>query len=588
MKHFTLLALFFFQIYAWASTPKVLIIGIDGCRQSALQAANTPNLDGLLTHAVYSFDAICEYPTWSGTGWSGMLTGVWHYKHGVTNNLFTNSHYDQYPHFLQHVRDLAPDKQTVSIAHWSPINEAICSGATSEINVSTDFDVEDRAINVLTNYNPDVLFVAFDDVDHAGHSYGFDPEVPQYIDAIEVTDNYIGNILTALHNRPNYANEDWLIIVTPDHGGNSLGHGQATYEERNVFAIYSNPKFNALELQKVPRSLPLNNQFVSYNGTNNYASVANNAAFNFGATQDFSIECRVKCGSYTGDPAIVSNKNWDSGGNKGFVIAANTSGKWKVNIGDGTNRADFEGGWINDNQWHHLTVTFDRNGELTAYENGERVGYANMSGVGNINNTLALAFGQDGTLGYNYFFGGKIAEVRIFNTLLSAQTIADWSYQNLNNTHPNYANLVGYWQGADGTGNTLADNNSNAPHPATLSGTANWQTNTDALVCYDFSQTPRIIDVAVTALDHLCIPINPAWQLDGTSRLCNIQPIIEGSSQTCANQLSAYHVVNTRSCANYIWTVSGGTVVAGQGTEQVNIQWDNGVSGSISVEAVVE
>lgn len=587
-RFFAFWTLYLFQTAIWAGTPKVLIIGIDGCRQSALLAANTPNIDSLLAHAVYSFDALCEYPTWSGTGWSGMLTGVWHYKHGVTDNSFSSPHYDLYPHFIQHIQDLAPEKQTISIAHWSPINNEICSGATQEINVSTDLEVKNQAVNALINNNPDVLFVAFDDVDHAGHSYGFDASVPQYIATIETTDNYVGNILTALHDRPNYANEDWLIIVTPDHGGNLFGHGQATYEERNIFAIYSNPKFTAIELQKTPHLLPLNNQFVQYNGSNSYASVANNTVFNFGATQDFTIECRVKCGSYVGDPAIVSNKNWDSGSNKGFVIAANTGGKWKVNIGDGINRADFGGGWINDNQWHHLTVTFDRSGELTAYENGERVGYANISSVGNINNTLALAFGQDGTLDYNYFFGGKIAEVRMFNALLSPQTIATWSYQNLNNTHPDYANLVGYWQGTDGLGNTLADNNPNALHPATLSGGVAWQANTTDLVCYDFSQTPRIVDVAVTALDHLCIPIDPAWQLDGISQLCHIQPLIEGSSQVCSPQLSTYQVANIRSCVSYIWTVSGGTIVAGQGTPQINVQWDNGVQGIVSVNTLVE
>ena len=32
---------------------------------------------------------------------------------------------------------------------------------------------------------------------------------------------------------------------------------------------------------------------------------------------------------------------------------------------------------------------------------------------------------------------------------------------------------------------------------------------------YDFSNTPRQVDVAVTALEHLCVPIDPNWGLDG-------------------------------------------------------------------------
>ena len=40
----------------------------------------------------------------------------------------------------------------------------------------------------------------------------------------------------------------------------------------------------------------------------------------FGANQDFTVECRVKT-SIAADVAIVGNKDWDSGGNNGFVFS---------------------------------------------------------------------------------------------------------------------------------------------------------------------------------------------------------------------------------------------------------------------------
>ncbi len=82
-----------------AQNGKVLLIGIDGCRADAILLANTPNIKGLLPHATYSFDALTHYPTWSGPGWSSMLTGVWEDKHGVLDNTFAGSHYDLYPDF---------------------------------------------------------------------------------------------------------------------------------------------------------------------------------------------------------------------------------------------------------------------------------------------------------------------------------------------------------------------------------------------------------------------------------------------------------------------------------------------------------
>ena len=63
-------------------------------------------------------------------------------------------------------------------------------------------------------------------------------------------------------------------------------------------------------------------------------------------------------------------KNWNSGGNEGFVIAANTNGDWKFNIGDGSSRIDLDGGAIDDGDWHHIAVTYDANGTKAVYQDG--------------------------------------------------------------------------------------------------------------------------------------------------------------------------------------------------------------------------
>jgi hypothetical protein len=52
----------------------------------------------------------------------------------------------------------------------------------------------------------------------------------------------------------------------------------------------------------------------------------------------------------------------------------------------------------------------------------------------------------------------------------------------------------------------------------------------DSIVVYDYSTTPRIVDVAVTALTHLCIPIEVEWSLDGTSLVD--EGMIDGISET--------------------------------------------------------
>ena len=81
---------------------KILFIGLDGCRADALNVANTPNMDELIENGLFIDNALCSIngqPTVSGPGWSSMITGVWYDKHGVSDNSFSGSNFNQYPPF---------------------------------------------------------------------------------------------------------------------------------------------------------------------------------------------------------------------------------------------------------------------------------------------------------------------------------------------------------------------------------------------------------------------------------------------------------------------------------------------------------
>ena len=243
MRSFSFLFILFLSIslsFSQTQTRKVLFIGIDGCRWDAIQAATTPAIDSLVANSVYSGDGLCAYKTWSGNGWSSMLTGTWHTKHGVTDNSFSGANYSNYPDFLTRIETFNPALKTVSFVNWAPINNTIIQTADSQLNFNTDIEVRNAAMNALTNSNPDLLFVSFDNVDHAGHVYGFSPLISQYIDAIDTMDAHINLILGALRSRPTFLNEDWLIVLTTDHGGTPTGHGGGTIEERNIFSVFSN------------------------------------------------------------------------------------------------------------------------------------------------------------------------------------------------------------------------------------------------------------------------------------------------------------------------------------------------------------
>ena len=112
---------------------RVLLIGIDGVRSDAMQAADTPHMDALIAVGAVSYDAFAggipgtatQQITSSGPGWSSILTGTWTNKHGVTSNSFSGDNYEDYPHFFRRVKEVNSAACTASIVQWSPIDTYI-------------------------------------------------------------------------------------------------------------------------------------------------------------------------------------------------------------------------------------------------------------------------------------------------------------------------------------------------------------------------------------------------------------------------------------------------------------------------------
>jgi predicted AlkP superfamily pyrophosphatase or phosphodiesterase len=267
MKRFVLCAVFLAACggdSSSASSKHALIIGLDGVRVDALQQANTPRLDALIAEGTVSYDAFAggvlgettEQPTFSGPGWSSILTGVWIDKHGVRLNVFDDANFDEYPHFFARVREKRPDAFLSSFVTWDPINESILGSTKADVvfsaNEPNDSAAGDLAVTAsvvahIAAETPHVVFVHLDEVDHQGHVMGYGPDVPGYVDAIETLDAQIGQMLDAVVARSTYASENWLIVVTTDHGGIGRGHAGQSQEERTIFMIASGGSVRAGE-----------------------------------------------------------------------------------------------------------------------------------------------------------------------------------------------------------------------------------------------------------------------------------------------------------------------------------------------------
>ncbi|MBK9255827.1 MAG: alkaline phosphatase family protein [Saprospiraceae bacterium] len=519
------------------SAKKVLIIGIDGCRADALVAAHTPNIDQLLNNAVYSLHAQNDDITVSGPGWSAMLTGVWSDKHGVVNNGFGGNNLAAYPHFFNRLKSINPSFNCVSISQWAPINNIIVNtNADYKVNAADGVSVTMEAIDRLSNHNPDAIFLQYDDADHVGHSSGFSVNNPAYLNQISRIDYEIGFVLNALYARPTYANEDWLILLSTDHGGINTSHGGTSIEEETIFTIAHNKSFSKRQI--FPDTVLIQNcvqqdEYLHLNEGPDMVNIPHIPAYNFGASGDFTVECRVKTSS-AADVAIIGNKNWGSGVNRGFVLSFKLPNgpEWKVNIGDETNRRDINtGAAIADGDWHHIAATFDRDGNMTIYNDGVMSGSISMANIGNIDNGFPIRIGAD--VNGNFQFNGSIQEVRLWNKVLNQSTINNWKCNQAYADHPDFNHLIGYWPLNEGIGSNAGDMSFNNNHGSITSAT--WQ-NSDIQLQY--TNTPRITDIALSALDWMCVDIVSEWALDGKS-LMYVNPGVNSLTDNTAGCLRA-------------------------------------------------
>ncbi|MFF8590725.1 alkaline phosphatase family protein [Streptomyces sp. NPDC015220] len=228
---------------AAARTPKVLVIGLDGALLTRIKDADAPNLEALMAAGLTVPSSIYANPlapTLSGPGWSTIITGVWPDKHNVKDNAFTGHKFAQYPDFLTRAERAKPSLTTYAVSSWAPLTDTVFSTAV-DTRVSTpsaeyDTGTAARAVAQLRDGDPDAVFVQLDGIDHAGHSYGAASR--QYLDAVHAADAQVGQMVAAVKGRAGYGSEDWLVMVTADHGHTDAGgHGGSSAPERSTFLI---------------------------------------------------------------------------------------------------------------------------------------------------------------------------------------------------------------------------------------------------------------------------------------------------------------------------------------------------------------
>jgi hypothetical protein len=134
-----------------------------------------------------------------------------------------------------------------------------------------------------------------------------------------------------------------------------------------------------------------------------YATLGYPADLKFVDSVDFSISLWTDYSLQVDDPPFISNKNWDSSGNKGWGIFTQNSGHFRANVtGTAGSKYDISSSvtpLVRDGTWHHILMSYARGGPVSMYVDGNLIDSRTDLTSGTIDTDdlgYSVNIGQDG------------------------------------------------------------------------------------------------------------------------------------------------------------------------------------------------
>lgn len=246
-----IVATFLFGLCAFAQAadarrPMALVIMWDGMRADAVVNADVPNVRKLAFgtwqpgyKGAWSFcgKPIEDARPYSFSNHASIMNGVTRQKHGVSFNYNADvCRTDKWPCWLSRLMDAQPDKKTAFV-YPSGKNWAACR---DERVLHAQFGDDDAAKAdwlaklYSTDGAPDAAVLFTEQPDGTGHTKGYYPTSREYRDILKYNDDLLGKVLEAIVARPTFGDEDWLILLTADHGGYHFMHGHEDMHSRTT------------------------------------------------------------------------------------------------------------------------------------------------------------------------------------------------------------------------------------------------------------------------------------------------------------------------------------------------------------------
>ena len=258
-------------------TPKAVFIIVDGIPANVIESVATPNLDKISGDSGYTrayvggaVGGASESPTISAVGYNSLLTGTWANKHNVWDNDVSDPNYDYWDIF-RIAKSHDPSLQTAIFSTWTDnrtklVGDGLPSAGGNKLDYhfdgfeldtkrfphdengnyirNIDAIVAEEAARYIEESGPDLSWIYLENTDHIGHRYG---DSPEQIEAVKLMDEQLGAIWASVTSRQEKHDEDWLMVVTTDHGRDEetgKGHGGQSDRERTTWIVTNGERLN--------------------------------------------------------------------------------------------------------------------------------------------------------------------------------------------------------------------------------------------------------------------------------------------------------------------------------------------------------
>lgn len=542
---------------------KVLLILVDGAAGRAVQQAvnnnSAPTIRSMLNSATYTYEGLADsrvnLPQISNDrGWANLLSGVTTHHVGESLGRVEDM---EVPSFLALLK--ATGKEVSSSLFTA--NEAVMTVLENDVNTKQLLQGDQAVAEAVRTHlsNPeevtDIVIAQLEGVQKSGLTEGFYDEAGDIqnniIDAIHDVDVQINDMLEVLEARPNYAKENWLVIVTSNYGGVFTAEKEegTFYDdpERNTFTALYSPRLASRLLQASTADIRYNYYSPWYSGTGgtDRAVVQDPSLFDMGSrstdTKSYTIQFMI----YDTWPSaghshqIISKRERVNSG-PGWNIGMNASGG-NVAVRLQGSSAGSGDNWYQirkDNPWRVYTYVYKECGNtdsLIAYLDGteiRRVALNNNQMSNNEPLTIGKIVGaNEGNQGH--FF---VNNVQFYDVALPPEYLA----QNYCRTRLDqiedfeyWDNLIGYWPNdreENFGGRVLPDyskygsiyEGENAGRSDMILTQPTWENGSmlDPNVCPDpeaafFRQVFNTVDIPFQIMTWLGVTVNKQWALEG-------------------------------------------------------------------------